>query len=124
MDHKEKGQEITTRMFGDILDDKRPAFKEMIAITSDYLFGEIWSREGLALRDRSLITVAILVATGKEKQLKTHLGGALSNGVTPDEMKEIMIHAAHYSGWPSAMNGLNVLQELIEEQGLEVSGES
>ena len=88
-------------------------------ITSDYLFGEIWSRPGLELRDRSLVTVAILIASGKEPQLKTHLKAALSNGLTPDQLKETMIHTAHYSGWPSAMNGLRILQELADEQGLE-----
>ena len=118
MERGDKGKEIIGRMFGEPQDDARPAFKEMRRITSDYLFGEIWSREGLALRDRSLVTVSILVATGKERQLHTHLKGALKNGLTPDELKETMIHAAHYSGWPSAMNGLRVLQELLDEENL------
>ena len=74
-------------------------------------------------RDRSLITTAILVATGKEVQLATHLRGALNNGMTPDELKEMMIHAAHYSGWPTAMNGLRVLHELSEKDGFEFAPE-
>ena len=124
MDRKDKGEEIIVKVWG-ALDEKRgPAFEEMDTITCDYLFGEIWSREGLALRDRSLVTVSILVATGKEKQLKTHMRGALSNGVTPNELKEVMIHAAHYCGWPSGVNGLSVLQALIDEENLSLVNES
>ena len=123
MDRRTRGREIVSGMFGNALKEDRAAFKEMAEITSDYLFGEIWSRPGLNLRDRSLITVAILVATGKELQLRTHLRGALNNGLTPDELKEVMIHAAHYSGWPTGMNGLRVLHELAEEQGLKFSSE-
>jgi 4-carboxymuconolactone decarboxylase len=113
-----KGKAIMAKMFGDQPEDQRPAFKEMGEITADHLFGEIWAREGLALRDRSLVTISILVATGKERQLRVHLKGALANGLTPNELKEAMIHAAHYSGWPSGMNGLRVLHELMEERGL------
>lgn len=121
MNREEMGKEITGKMFGGFSEENRPAFKDMMRITRDYLFGEVWSREGLALRDRSLVTVSILVATGKDKQLRVHLKGALNNGLTPDQLKEVMIHAAHYSGWPTAMNGLTVLHELAEELGLSFS---
>ena len=120
-DRQIRGLKIIKKMFGDLKDDSRPAFRDMGVLTHDYLFGEVWSRPRLALRDRSLVTVSILVATGKEKQLRTHLTGALSNGLTPDELKEVMMHAAHYSGWPSGINGLRVLQELVEEKGLTFS---
>ena len=106
MNRKQKGKDIINKMFGETAKESRAAFKEMGEITSDYLFGEIWSRDGLELRDRSLITVAILATTGKEMQLKTHLKGALNNGLSVDQLKEVMIHTAHYAGWPSAMNGL------------------
>ncbi len=119
MDRKVKGEALISEIFGSAPSEDRPAFREMAEIATGYLFGEIWSRPGLALRDRSLITVAILVATGKEQQLRTHLKGALANGLTLDELKEVMIHAAHYSGWPSCMNGLSVLQELADDDGLD-----
>ncbi len=119
MGRKETGEKILTAMFGQQMVEQKGAFKDMGTITSDYLFGEIWSRPGLELRDRSLVTVSILIASGKEVQLKTHLKGALTNGLTPDQLKEVMIHAAHYSGWPSAMNGLRALQEVADELGLE-----
>ena len=118
MDRAEKGQEIIAKMFEGMKDDDRPAFQDMVELTHDYLFGEIWARPGLGLRERSIITVSILVATGKERQLRTHLIGALNNGVSPYELKELMIHATHYSGWPSGMNGLRILQDLADERGL------
>ena len=108
-------------MFGEKPLDNRPAFSEFSELTRDYLFGEIWSRPGLEKRDRSLITVAILTATGKEPQLKVHMKGAVNNGVTADELKEIIMHTAHYAGWPCTVNGLRVLQELADELGLSFS---
>ncbi len=118
MDRSSKGKKIFEAMFGAARPDGRAATAEFRTITNDYLFGEIWSRPGLELRDRSIVTVSILVATGKEVQLKAHLRGAVANGLSPAELKELIIHAAHYSGWPNGVNGLTVLQEVIEEEGL------
>tara|TARA_Y100000588_G_C14208276_1_gene905583 strand:+ start:1191 stop:1565 length:375 start_codon:yes stop_codon:yes gene_type:complete len=121
MSREEKGKAAMTTVFGGVPNEQRPSFKVMSKLTSDYLFGEIWSRETLSTRDRSLITVAVLCATGKEPQLKAHLRGALNQDITPDQLVEVMIHVAHYSGWPSGMNGLSVLTELVEEMGLSFS---
>ena len=118
MDRSEKGKAIIKKLFGGFSEETRPGFKDMSGLTSDYLFGEVWSREALGTRDRSLITVAVLCATGKEPQLKVHLKGALNQDITPDQLKEVMMHVAHYSGWPSGMNGLNVLNTVVEEMGL------
>ena len=122
MDRRAKGQEILDDVFGGRMTASGPAFVDMIEISTDYLFGEIWSRPGLALRDRSLVTVSVLCATGKEPQLRGHLKGALNVGHTPDALKEVMIHVAHYAGWPAGMNGLQVLQDVVTELGLEFSG--
>jgi 4-carboxymuconolactone decarboxylase len=111
---RQRGEDITSGMWG-----KPPqgneVNQEMIDITVEHLFGDIWSRPGLGLRDRSLITVTALVVTGKEAQLKAHLKGALANGVTRDEIKETMIHLAHYGGWPCAMTGLTVAKAVFDE---------
>ena len=123
LDRKTLGNQVITKMFGGISAADNPATRDIARITNDYLFGEIWSRPGLALRDRSLITVATLLAAGHEPQLKTHMKGAISNGVTVDELKEVAIHLANYSGWPSAMNGLRILQEVAKEAGLEFADE-
>ena len=116
-DRHTQGKEIQDSMFGE-LKAARPALDDFRNLTTDYLFGEIWSRPGLARRDRSLVTITILVATGKEKQLHLHLKGALANGLTVDELKEAIIHAAHYCGWPCGINGLSVLQDVADELGL------
>ena len=88
-----------------------------------HLFGEIWSRPGLSLRERSLITVSVRTAFGKERQLKVHLKGALNQGHTPEALKEVMIHVTHYAGWPTGINGLKVLGEVLEEQGIAYPGD-
>lgn len=121
MDRRNKGKSIIAKLFGGFAEEKRPCFKDMSNLTTDYLFGEVWSREALSTRDRSLITVAVLCATDKEPQLKVHLKGALNQEITPDQLKEVMMHIAHYSGWPTGINGLSVLNTVVEEMGLAFS---
>lgn len=120
MSNEEDGRKIIEDYFREASHDDRIAFEDMNAITCDYLFGEIWTRPELSLRDRSVITLSILVATGKERQLRNHLLAALRFGLSPKQLKELMIHAAHYSGWPSGMNGLRVLQDTLDERGLKM----
>ena len=121
MDRKTKGREVMERVFGPRSEETRASHKAFSELTSDYLFGEIWSRPGLELAERSLITVGVLCATGREPQLKAHLKGALNLGHSPDKLREVMIHVAHYAGWPTGVNGLRVLGEVVEEQGLSFS---
>jgi 4-carboxymuconolactone decarboxylase len=73
-------------------------------------------RPGLSKRDRSLITVATLVALGRERQLHGHLERALRNGVTKDEVGELITHLAFYAGWPAAMTAALVAKEVFEAQ--------
>ncbi len=84
-------------------------------ITIENLFGDIWTRPGLELRERSMITCAALTVLGREPQLKVHLRGALNVGISRDSINEIMIHLAHYGGWPVAVNGLRVAAEVFDE---------
>jgi len=84
-------------------------------ITVEHLFGDIWTRPGLELRERSMITCAALTVLGREPQLKTHLRGALNIGINRASINEMMIHLAHYGGWPVAVNGLRVAGELFDE---------
>ena len=121
-DRKAKGRDILARLLGSPAgEETRPSHKAFSELTSDYLFGEVWSRPGLEVSERSLVTVAVLCATGKEPQLRFHLKGALNVGHSPDKLREVMIHVAHYSGWPNGVNGLRVLGEVVEEQGLSFS---
>jgi 4-carboxymuconolactone decarboxylase len=80
----------------------------LAALTDDVLFGDVWVRPGLSPRDRSLVTISVLIATGKPAQLEGHLGRALNNGVLPTEASGVLAHLAIYSGWPNAVSALDV----------------
>jgi 4-carboxymuconolactone decarboxylase len=77
-------------------------------------WGNVWQRPGLDLRTRSLITVAMLTAQGKQHELKAHVRGALNNGVTADELREVMLHATVYCGFPTAIDALRCVTEVLE----------
>ena len=82
----------------------------------EFVFGEVYERSGLSLRDRELITVAMLAAIGaREPQLDVHLRGALNVGVTVQELREVMVHVAPYAGFPAAINAMRRLQVLETE---------
>ncbi|MGY0488278.1 carboxymuconolactone decarboxylase family protein [Streptomyces sp. WG-D5] len=89
----------------------------MVHYTDRVLFDEVWEREGLSKRDRSLVTVAALTALGKQDQLRFHLAYARENGVTDEELQEALLHLAFYSGWPNGMGATSVLKSIVEEQG-------
>ena len=84
------------------------------SLTDDVLFGDIWERAELSPRDRSLITVAALIATGSSDQLPGHLARAKANGLTDTELKEVITHLAFYAGWPRAMSALSVAKHVLD----------
>ena len=90
---------------------------EFARLNDDVLFGEVWSREDkLSLRDRSLITVVALMSKGiLDSSLKAHLINAKNNGITKEEMAEIITHAAFYAGWPNAWAAFRMAKEVYEE---------
>ncbi len=113
-ERRQRGLALRRQLFGP---EDAPALGDpLIDVTVEHLFGDIWTRPGLALRDRSLITCAVLVALGKEAQLKVHLRGLLNQGVSNHAVEEMMIHLAHYSGWPTAVNGIRVAREVFAER--------
>ena len=81
-----------------------------------YAWGEIWSRPGLDRRTRSLVTVTALVALGREHELELHVRAALRNGVTPDELKEVLLQCAVYCGVPAANGAFAVAQRVLDER--------
>ncbi len=98
------------------LAQKRKAFApKLMELTDDVLFGDIWERPGLSKRDRSLITVATLVALYRINELPFHIARARENGVTKDELVEVFTHLAFYAGWPSAMTALRTAMEVLDE---------
>lgn len=84
----------------------------LATFTDDVLFGDVWRRPELSPRDRSLVTVSVLIATGKPAQLAGHLGRALNNGVQPSEASALLAHLAIYCGWPSAVSALDVYEQV------------
>ena len=77
-------------------------------------WGDSWQRDGLDLKTRSLITVAMLTALGKSHELKGHVRGALNNGATPEELQEVLLHAAIYCGVPAAVEGFRAAAEVVD----------
>ena len=97
-------------------DSLKEVVPHLAELTTDLLFGKIWERPGLSKRDRSLITVAALTALYRTEQLRSHVRRALDNGVTRDEISEIITHMAFYSGWPTAVNAAQVAKEVFAER--------
>jgi 4-carboxymuconolactone decarboxylase len=91
----------------------RGTVPKLAEISDTIIYGEIWERPGLSKRDRSLIVVATLIALGRERQLEGHLARALSNGVTRDEIGELITHLAFYAGWPAAMTAALIAKEVF-----------
>jgi len=87
--------------------------------TDDVLFGEVWKRQELAPRDRSLITVAALVSTGKTAQIGSHVGRALDNGVRPEEIGELITQLAFYSGWPNAISAVDEVKKVFDRRKID-----
>ncbi|SDG80166.1 4-carboxymuconolactone decarboxylase [Microbacterium pygmaeum] len=85
---------------------------KLAELTDDVLFGDVWARPGLSPRDRSLITVAALIALNRTDQLRSHLGVGIQNGLTEDELVEVITHLAFYAGWPVAVGAVGVLREV------------
>jgi 4-carboxymuconolactone decarboxylase len=84
--------------------------------THDLLLGDVWKRPDLSLRDRSIVTVAVLVARNQPTELPYYLDRALDNGVKPGEISEIITHLAFYSGWPNAMAAVNAAKTVFAER--------
>ena len=83
--------------------------------TDSVLFGDVWERLGLSKRDRSLITVATLIALYRTNELPFHIKRALENGVTKEELGEVITHLAFYAGWPTAATAVGIARRVFEE---------
>jgi 4-carboxymuconolactone decarboxylase len=86
---------------------------KLAELTDDVLFEDVWNRPELAARDRSLVTVAVLVAGGDAEQLRFHLAHARNNGLSETELLEAITHLAFYAGWPKAMTAVGVARQVF-----------
>lgn len=96
----------------------RDVFPKLGELTDKVVFGDVWERKGLSKRDRSLITVAALTALYRPDQLRGHIWRALDNGVTKDEIVEIITHLAFYSGWPNAGTAALIAKQVFADRGV------
>ena len=88
---------------------------KLAALTDDVLYGDIWERPELSKRDRSLVTVAALIALNRPDQLRSHLALARQNGVTEEELVETITHLAFYAGWPNSVTAVSVAKEVFQK---------
>ncbi|HKT02712.1 MAG TPA: carboxymuconolactone decarboxylase family protein [Rugosimonospora sp.] len=88
---------------------------ELVRLTDEVLFGQVWADPGLSPRDRSLVTVAALVSLYRTEQLGSHLRRALDNGLRKDELASAITHLAFYAGWPNAMTAITELRKITED---------
>ena len=96
----------------------RDVFPKLGELTDQVLFGDVWERPGLSKRDRSLVTVAALAALYRPDQIRGHIWRALDNGVSRDEIVELITHLAFYAGWANAGSAALVAKEVFKERGL------
>ena len=89
---------------------------KLAELTDNVLFGDVWARPGLSQRDRSMVTVAALIAMNRPDQLRSHLARARDNGVTEQELVEAITHLAFYAGWPSAVTATTVAREVFQQK--------
>lgn len=117
------GIAIMTAMFGEQSVRARadaglanPDSRRLNELLWDFAYGRVWSNDILTRRERSLITVALLAAAGRESELKAHIGAALQNGCTRAELHELMVHLILYCGFPAGLGGQRMLQSMPTEE--------
>jgi 3-oxoadipate enol-lactonase/4-carboxymuconolactone decarboxylase len=119
-DKKQSGMEVRRAVLGDAHVDRAEASRtpltdEFQDLITRYVWGEIWTRPGLDRRTRSCITVAMLVALNRHEELALHMRAAITNGVTVDELKEILLQTAVYCGVPAANTAFGVATKVLAE---------
>jgi 4-carboxymuconolactone decarboxylase len=118
------GMQLRREMFGPVLGEKAVTSatdftRPLQEMATRYCFGEVWTRPPLDRRTRSLLTIATLVALGKPVQLRAHVRAGIANGVTKDEIREVLLHSMIYCGLPAAVDSFNHATEVLKEMGLE-----
>jgi 4-carboxymuconolactone decarboxylase len=113
----ERGLKKMKAVYGVPVEEYVAPLRDLGRYMIEFPYGDIYSRDGLALREREIVTVAMLTAlSGREPQLRVHIASALRAGVTADELYEVMLHSIIFAGFPTAINALTVLNEFVAEQ--------
>ena len=115
---REAGLALRRQMFGpggaeEALANASDFTKPLQEFVTDFCFGDVWQRDGLDARTRSMLTLAVLAALGKTPQLRNHVHGAIKNGVTQDEIREILLHVMVYAGVPAAVEATMAAEDVL-----------
>jgi 4-carboxymuconolactone decarboxylase len=118
------GEQRRRQVMGDVFVDRALAQADAFsaplqAYVNEHAWGSTWRRDGLALKQRSLCTVAMLAALGRSQELKGHLRGAINNGATLAELREVLLHVAPYAGAPAAIEAFRAAREWMADSGLQ-----
>ena len=113
-DRLEAGRALAAKLFAGA-PRAAPLPPEMARHTMTHLFGDVWQGEELSLQERSLITCSTLVALGREAEQRLHFRGARNLGIERDKLEGLLVHVAHYAGWPVAVSALRTLDAVWEE---------
>ncbi len=119
-----EGMQVRRQMWGEDGADKRVEaasgfnrpFEDFI---TEYCFGKVWTRPQLDHKTRSMLTIAILAVLSRPNQLRSHVQGAIANGVTPDEIREVLLHVMIYGGVPAAADSFGHAREVLKSLGLD-----
>ena len=129
MDDFQKSQK-QNKVFETMFGPRDPTEAPLDEFTTQYLYKEIWTRPLLSVPERSMITLAVLIALGRDRELERHIEGALNIGTSRERINEILLHVAHYAGWPTGHNGQCIALEqyqktptAIQLQTLEKAGQ-
>ena len=120
----EKGLKVRREVLGSEYVDKSiasatPFTKPLQELVTEYCWGEVWNRPGLSRRDRSLLNLAMLTALNRPHETRLHIVGALNNGLTPEEIREVFLQTAIYCGVPAALDSFGVAKQVFAERGIE-----
>jgi 4-carboxymuconolactone decarboxylase len=115
----ERGRAMRFAMFGEPgvrgIDEADDFLEPLQDLVTRHCFGDIWSRPGLDGRTRSMLTIAMLIGQARPDQLRNHVKGAVANGVTREEIREILVHAALYYGLPSVAASWRIARDALQE---------
>jgi len=117
-ERKERGLSILQQLGwgSDAMSDMKEAFPDLWEITVGHLFGDIWSRPGLSLRERELVTMTAIIALARPFGLRPHLLHATHIGISKEEIMEVILQVGHYAGWPTAVHALFQLKDTLVEE--------
>lgn len=114
------GMQVRRAVLGDAHVDRSwesstPFDEDFVRFITEVAWGSVWAREGLDLKTRHMVTIAILAALGREQELKLHMNATPNTGVTPEKLKEVLLHVAAYAGIPAANSAFSIAKELVSK---------